>query len=285
MSGWGIWGNVPSRPGGSSDQELSDFLGSPESGRLFDVITSSLCKRFNVNFANYGEDFRAEIVTFAWRHLTEPMLWAKVSRYRDWPTGLTMVCRELVKSLVESPEYLGSRGMSTTVRRQRALAMRAAELRDELGREPSATELVAYHNAQVSAFRSSAARQGALASVSDLSPVRMVELDPTLELASGGHEDDCPLIPLEARSLVGLVLERCEQMDPMVALAARAYLGGYLDTEPYVGSVADVVQATRLPLEEAHALIRGVQVVARQVLADTFGIETDDRESASAPVA
>ena len=283
MSGWGTWGRVPSRVDGANDQALSDFLACPESVRLFDVVTRSLCRRFGVDFARDGEDVRSEVVAFAWRHLTEPMLWAKVSRYRDWPTGLTILCRELVKSLVESPEYLGSRGMSTTVRRQRALAMRATELRDQLGREPSATELVAYHNAQVTAFRSSAARQGALASLSDLDPVRTVELDPTLDLPSSGHEDDCPLIPLEARSLVTLVLERCEQMDPMVALAARAYLGGYLDTEPYVGSVTDVVRATRLPLDEAQALIWDVQTVARQVLVDSFGIEMDDREGSPVP--
>lgn len=270
---WAQIERIVAMTGPERDRLVEAFLACPAHRRLFRVIAVGLCRRYRMDIDQYGDDVTSEVTIVALQMLTVPQMAARARNHHSWAGALALFAQNVVKAMSESPGVVGSPGMSTRVRRARGLGRMRERLSAETGGEPSTQAVVEAYNRQMAATRKDAARQGMLATVADTVPVAPVELDPTLELASIGHDTDCPLMPVEARELIRLVLGRCEALGQTLGNVARAVYGRAIDGDPpYIATVAEAAQITGLSAQTVRRTCREVEVLMRQVLADEFGI-------------
>lgn len=273
------WAGIDARFVGSSASllEVDAFLREPAVARLVVLNAQKACNRFGLDYSRHVEDLENEARTLIFLILTDPAASQSARRIvNGFPTALSIRFGDHVKTLIESSDWTGSRGMSTRIRRGRALAMHRARMVEELGRIPSDHEVLESYNTMVTAARSDAARQGALATELDLSPVEPAMLDPTLDIPAASHEDDLPLVSAEARPLLELVLQRCAAHGGNLALVARAWLDHFDAAPPYIATVAEIVAEVGLHESVVRGLLLQAQQVARDVLAEDFGITEDD---------
>lgn len=257
--------------------DINDFLTHPDVQHLVEVTTRKCCNRWSVPMSQYGEDFESECRTAIFLILSDPSARASAQRIRNGlATAVYVRFGDRVKQILESSEWTGSRGMSTRIRRQRALAHHAARLRDELGREPSHAEILDSYNAKMSLARANAARQGMLAEPDDLNPWSPVALDPTLDEPSAGHESDLPLSGTEARPLLESVLRSAVVQGGPLALVIQSWLGSFDADPPFIATVAEIVADTALPESIVRQQLAQGQLLCRQVLAEEFGITESD---------
>lgn len=257
--------------------DVDTFLRRPEVVHMISVAVTAACHRWSIDLRTHGEDFTNEARTLVFLMLTDPASSASARRIVNG-LGAAVYLRfgDRVKSIVESPAWLGSAGLSSRVRRARALAVFTDRLAHELGRVPSPQEVVDRFNAAVTSTRADAARQGMIASVQDLVEVTPDKLDPVLSDVALSHDDDTPLVGVEARLALSAALRRCAAESSEVALVAAAWLGHFDDDPPYIATVAEIVAETGMPAALVRLHRERVQEVMREVLAQEFGVTEDD---------
>lgn len=257
---------------------VEDFLRLREVQRLIRSVTVKVCHRYSVNWQSDGQDFEQQCYLLMFQILTDPAVRARALNLRE---GLAhaLYARfcDRVKAETESAAWLGSRGMSTQVRRRRALASHADRMRDELGREPSKAEVVESFNAKIIAARKDAGRQGMIATIDDLESVRVLPLDTTAFMPVAAHEDDMPLATEDAKPLVAATLRRARgEAEPVLLQVIEAWLGHLLDSDAYLGQVDDIVAETGLDDDTVRNLMVDAVSLCRQVAADEFGVAESD---------
>lgn len=269
------WDSIDQLLDDDPDQEvLEEFLRHPDTRRLLAVTTRSICRRWGVDLARHGEDFHAECSILLLALLTDPAARASARRVNNGlAVALSLKFSNLVRQILESAEWNGSSGLSTRIRRQRALAKHEAWMAAQTGQTPTSKEVVESFNEQMTAKRADAARQGMLATESDLEPIDPVQLDPTLDVPAAGHDDDFPLMSVDARPVLEAIIVRASAEGGMLAQVVRAWLDHFDATPPYIATIAEIVDAVGLPEVVVRELKAQATVLARQVLAEDFGIE------------
>lgn len=272
------WTGIAELMGDDPDAATIDwFLRRPETVDLLDVAVRRAGHRLSIDLAVHGDDLRSEAATLLWQMLTDPAVRASASRISGG-LGVALCLRfaDRCKALVESPSWTGSRGMSGVVRRRRALQMHRRRMEADLGREPSDDELIADFNARVSARRADAARQGALASLEDLRPAAAVSLDQAQADGWGDRVaatvDDVPLLTAKAGPLIAAILRRASLHGNLLSDFVRAWIGSAGEPDLLVRTFAQCQQVLGLSDVELAELSAQALVLARQVLADDFGI-------------
>lgn len=268
-------------PGGTVEVDryaVEDFLRLPEVQRLIRSVTVKVCRRYSVDWQRDGEDFEQQCYTLMFQILTDPSVRARALKLREGLAhALYARFMDRVKAETESSAWLGSRGMSSQVRRHRALAAHADRMRDELGREPSRTEVVESFNAKMRASRKDPSRQGMIASVEDLDRVRVLPLDSTENVSTAAHEDDMPLATEDAKPLVAATLRRARgEAEPVLLMVVEAWLGHLLDPDPYIGQIDDIVAETNLDDDTVRNLMVDAMGLCRRVAMDEFGVGESD---------
>lgn len=268
-------------PDGETTAEMVDaFLRTEEIEHLVLATVRSVCNRWSIHYPTYGDDLANECRTTIFLMLTDSSQRASAGRIRNG-LGAAVYLRfgDRVKALVESPEWTGTRGASSRVRRARALASYASRLAESLGRTPTQEEIVAGFNHAMTGARRDAARQGMVATVDDLVSLTPQALDPALALPALSHDDDFPLVGPEARMVLERALARCEEIGSSVALVARAWLGHFDADPPYISTISEIVAETGLSATAVRRLRAQAEQVVRDVLAQEFGIGEDDLPS------
>jgi hypothetical protein len=160
--------------------------------------------------------------------------------------------------------------MTTVKRRLRKLGEKRRQLVAQLGREPSAAEVVEHWNTEARTRFADAARQGMLATVADLLDVQHhgdpADIDPAAPADTG------PLSPLEGRAFLAEVLAETRRSDPLLGDAAAAWIGGALADPPFVRSPAEVAGLLGIRTHQATAALAAVRGVAARILTDRYGI-------------
>ena len=263
------WEGVESFIGGrtvrSDAPVLNDFLRQQPVRRLVDVTVRKLCKRNGISFARYGDDFTAEVNAIIFLILTNEQWSDRAHLLSDFPRGLFQLSRNKFASITESAAWIGSSGMSTQVRRRRALGMHRARMIKDLEREPSNRELIDSYNEAIRASRKDAARQGMIATEGDLAPLEPASLD-----VSAGREaasdDVYPLLTPQAGPLAEEIIRRSAMEDPLLGIVARAWLGTYQD-EVFATSAA-IAAELGIDLDDVIEAQRAIQAVTVLVLRD-----------------
>lgn len=98
----------------------------------------------------------------------------------DWQARVHNRARAAWRDYADKNQAQGITGLSGRIHRRRGLVVAAAELRDILGREPTADEILAHYNDSNRDTRVDARKQGAIASERDLGATVNVQVtDPT----------------------------------------------------------------------------------------------------------
>lgn len=271
------WEGLAGMLGEQPDRDVLElFFAHPDTVRLVDVVARRACRRWAVDEARHFDDMRSECALVLHRMLVDPAAASAARRIRNGlATALAVKFPDRVKQIIESPEWTGSRGMSTRIRRRRALN-RHAEQMARGGVVPTRAEVVASFNVEVAQRRSDAARQGMLACVADLEPVEPVELDPLLDRPVVFHDDDVPLLGVEARPVLEAVLVAAGARGGDLALVVEAWLG-HFDAEPgWIATIAEIVDQTGFDAGYVRVLRTAGEQLARDVLAERFGVTADD---------
>ena len=145
----------------------------------------------------------------------------------DWTGRLWNLSRSAWRDYVEGPEGTGVGGSSGPNRRRRGLLTSTAELRSELGREPTREEIFEHYNRSNLASRADARKQGALATAEDFDPP--VTLIPSASLQEDPTIDDtydALLERLSAEASIERIVRRIRQQpgSAQVADFARRWL-------------------------------------------------------------
>jgi len=142
--------------------EFTVFLLETET---FEVWGRGLAKRYNR--VDDWEDITSVVTEAVMRALgsVDALLLEKVQSPAAW---LYYAAKSEVQLWIDSPAVTIASKMSGISRRHRQAMSAAAELREQLGRTPEASEIVEYANNKAMANRTDAAKQGALISVEDV---------------------------------------------------------------------------------------------------------------------
>ena len=257
----------------ADEDRVTDFLRHPQVVSLVRRVTRASCNRFGVNWGTHGEDFEAECRLMLWRWLVDPAARASAMRIRNGlHVALLNRFADKTKTILESSAWVGSRGMSSQLRRHRYLMVHAERLRAELGRDPSQEEVIESYNARVMASRKDAARQGVVATVADFNDVAPVGLDSTLNMPAASHHDDLPLASVEARPLLRAVLVAAGAVDPVLRLVVQEWLGHFDDDPPFIATVSEIADALTLDEDTVRNLLVQAGALCRKVAEDEFGV-------------
>lgn len=256
---------------------VEEFFAHPDTRHVITVCTRRACRRWALDERRHFDDMNSECAIVLHQMVTDPAARERARRIRNGlATALAVRFPDRVRQILESPEWTGSRGMSTRIRRRRALARHAAEMAARTGTTPTREEVIASFNEAIIARRADAARQGMLASPTDLEPVEPVELDPALVRPVAFHDDDVPLLGVEARPVLEAVLKAAEARGGDLAVVVAEWLGHFDGKPPYISTIAEIVDATGFGADKVRELRVAGEQLARDVLADQFGITADD---------
>lgn len=260
--------------GGPDRVAIEDFMREAAVRRLVRAVTVKVCHRYSVDCRRNGEDFEQMCWMLLYQILADPAARHSARRLREGLAhALFAKFSDRVKAETESAAWLGSRGLSTQVRRRRALATHAERLRNRWGREPSPAELVEDFNATVRASRKDAGRQGMIATVADLDRNHLIPLDSTPNLSTSADDGSYPLATAEAKPLVLATLRRVRAIgDADLAVVAQSWIGHLLDPDPYLGNLEEIQAETGLGEDAVLALLGQAIGVCRQVAAEEFGV-------------
>ncbi len=263
MTEWDIIDSINALPEPERSVRINDFL--TERIGIFENVAVKLVRRYSMD-PHMVPDITQEVMMVAYNIFNDPKERKKAEKTKGWIYAIYLFSQNVAKRLSESGEVTGSSGMSTTVRRRRALMKFRNEQSALLGRELKPAELIEAFNKKMLESRSDPKRQGMLATEADLQPFRPAELDPSLNTAAAGHESDCPLIPAEARKLIRLMLSECAERDRELGVVAKAFYGEALGEPPHIATPAEVVAETGLPIKQVRSLMRTVEDVAVEIL-------------------
>ena len=196
-------------------------------------------------------------------------------KYREvtnWYSYLYGLCRYASLSYFHSGAATVASGMTTALRRQRHVARHREILRQTLGREPEADEIIEAANADMRARRSNPEKQGVLVDLTDLDVIV-----PAADFADHDrevtHEDDNALIsPVEGRALVRRIIDACAEADEVYGAAAKAWLGQMYAEPPYMGTAADVATELGVTASKAERVFTAVRAIAVDLCRREFGI-------------
>lgn len=219
------------------------------------------------------DDIAQEIAILADRSLTE---W-DMAEVRNWEGFLYAACSARVRQLAESGQWAPMTGMSTHIRKERALHSKRQELQQALGREPEPQEVLAAHNDEYAAHR----REGMIATSDDLERVRVNSLDALLvRPATLDVADTVVISASESPEFVRLVIDQAEQRSARLGLVARTWLVGFTDeADEYpeatrsVREVADMLGST---YEATRRSVTQIRQIAVLTLAGEYGITEED---------
>ena len=182
---------------------------------------------------------------------------------RRFEALLTVRARSKVRAHFDSASHTPLSEMTTVKRRLRKLGEKRRQLVAELGREPSADEVVRQWNTEARTRFSDPARQAMLATVTDLVDV-LHHGDPATPRRGTG--------PLRPDAFLGEVLAETHCADPLLGDTAAAWIGGALADPPFVRSPAEIAALLGVRPREASAAITAVRGIAGRILTDRHGI-------------
>ena len=277
ITSWVEIDQIHQLPPAEQEVALGEFLRDPKHQALFDRIVDSLMGRYTIPVM-YRDDIHAIVLTCAWQTICVGEA-HKRARVRDsWSIALNYSAQDEVRKFTESSDFVGSTGASGRVRRYRMLAATRARMFDESGREPSVQSVVECHNARMAAERADPARQGVLATVEDMVPLRGSYLDDNQDAAlsnpSLGSESDCPIVPAEATALIDRVIKRCS--DGNMRQVAVAVYGRAMGSPPSIGTVSEAALETGLSVDTVRRHVLRINSLMRTVLRDEFGVTVAD---------
>lgn len=266
---WAELDAIAELTGQERDRAVSDFLAANDV--VVRRVADSLVRRYSLPLA-MTEDVVQEVRLVVFSLVRDPALRRRGRSLPSWRSAIHLLSQDVVRAHVESSAVTGSTGMSSVVRRRRALMRFRNEWVRRHGREPGNAELVADFNADMLSRRANAGRQGMLASESDLLPVAAVDVD-TVDVAARDDVDgECPLVPVEARSLIESGLRAAADAGELLARVAVVYYGSALSDPPFIAPVAVVARECGLTRDRARRLMRDVDDIMRDVAEREFGI-------------
>lgn len=166
--------------------------------------------------------------------------------------------RNEMSRLVQSTAYTGVSGLVSVQRRRSAVAQHRIRMSAEMGRELTDEEAVSSYNEKVMATRSNPGRQGALASLEDLEPPKLVH-DPDHILLDRVSSDVAPEA-IDVRNIVAEVIDRCRLGSIELGLVAETAIGGHLDNPgDFTFSIQEIAQRTGLTRNVVSRNVKSVQ--------------------------
>ena len=245
---------------------INDFLAARQP--LFGQLARSICVRFRITPALHADDVR-QIVAMTALSMVHEHLRGELGA-RRFEALLTVRARSEVRAHFDSAGQTPLSEMTTVKRRLRKLGEKRRQLVAELGREPTADEVVRQWNSEARNRFKDPARQGMLATVTDLVDVRSYG-DPA-DTNQPATADPGPLDALEGRAFLGEVLAETHCADPLLGDTAAAWIGGALADPPFVRSPAEIAQLLGVRPRDATAAITAVRGIAGRILTDRYGI-------------
>ena len=245
---------------------VNDFLAARQP--LFGQLARSICLRFRINPGLHTDDVQ-QIVAMTALAMVHKHLRGELGA-RRFEALLTVRARSEVRAHFDSASQTPLSEMTTVKRRLRKLGEKRRQLVAELGREPTPDEVIRHWNTEASGRFKDPARQGMLATVTDLIDVRH-HADPADTDRPAG-DDTGPLDTLESRAFLGEVLDRTRSADALLGLAAAAWIGDALADPPFVRSPSEIAAMLGVRPRDAHAAIGTVRGIAGRILIDRYGV-------------
>ena len=195
---------------------INDFLTARQA--LFGQLARSICLRFRIHPGLHADDVQQIVAMTALAMVHEHLRGTLGAR--RFEALLTVRARSEVRAHFDSASQTPLSEMTTVKRRLRKLGEKRRQLVAELGREPTADEVVTQWNTEARTRFTDPARQGMLATVTDLVDVRAPR-------RPGRHRPAAPADtgPLDAARGPG-VPRRSARRDPLRRSGSRRRRGG-----------------------------------------------------------
>lgn len=274
MTWSGVYAYFADLPTRRDNPVLDRFLSDKDVTRLIETTTRRNANRLGVGLLSQWDDFVNEARVMAFLILTNGTWLARAEKYQDFPRGFYFLVFARFRQITESSEYLGSRGMSTTMRRHRAIYRHKTQLTKELGYEPSPDQVVNSYNAMVTETRKNVVKQAALATLDDFRPLTPGSLDEMFEVnaAPALAGNDMVLTP-SAHFLMDEVRRRCmDYGPPLTALVVDTLLSGA--DEGFFVPVAQAAEDLGIDEKILADCRQALQAIAIQVFRD-YGMPTE----------
>lgn len=262
-------------PLGCDPQDAADMVRHPDMCDLVDRITRRLVNTYRIDWV-HRDDVAQECRLVLWEACTQPSARASLFRSSNGlATGLFFRCRDRVRALADRGQWSQAPTSPAVQRRRRALEAHRQRMAQATGEWPTDEQLLADYNSRVTSRRTDAAKQGAVACLSDLRPAPVRQLDDHPGSDEPDPARDMDFCSVEARPLLAAILRRAAACDDELRRVADEWLGHFDDDPPFIATVAEVSTSTGIPPARVRQVRDEVVVLARVVLAEEFGIDTD----------
>lgn len=184
-----------------------------------------------------------------------------------WESVFSQKAHNVARSWADGSGLQDVSGRAGAARRYRYLSQRRDELAQELGREPSKAEVVAYANTHAAQHRKDARRQGLVFTEADLVPPVATPYLPE-SMAETMPDSSTPLVDIEGREFARAIAEEASRQSPYLGEIACTWVGPILCGRSAGPMEWDAVRA-------AHGLnraqIEAVRTELRSIVADVEG--------------
>lgn len=232
----------------------------------FRVWTMRLIREFGRDNFSYFDDVVGICAEQTWLMLLHST--AEVTS--GWYSYIHGACRNQVRAFFESGAVTAASGMTAVIRKQRAASSARQRMTSETGAEPRPHELVMEMNAITRETRSNSSKQGALLTEEDLLvPTISTEIDEGHVLAS---VEEFPITEWEARDLIAMLIEECEQHSDDLADAATLWLGQLYNEPPFIRTTGEIAADMEIAPQRASKLVKRVREIALELCEERFGI-------------
>jgi len=180
---------------------------------------------------------------------------------------------------LDSTGGLDGRSEMSTVHRRR---MRLTTLRNrwiqQYGIPPEPNQhFLDWANTEQSKTQKDPARSGMVFTIEDLTPIQGVLStdvdDDGLDPAGPEEPSESPLSTLDRKRLAHMVIADTDRTDPLLGAVARIMLASQATEAPgHLPSTHNIASELRIRHQRAQQLVGQVHTVAREILADRFGI-------------
>lgn len=180
---------------------------------------------------------------------------------------------------LDSTGGLDGRSKMSTVhrRRMRLNTLRARWARQHGGRPPEPDQaFLDWANAEQAKTHKDPARSSMVFTVDDLNPtmgILSLDADDGLDPSIADEAADSPLSVLDRKRLAGMVIADAEKTDPLLGRCARIVFGPHTTDAPgHLPTAGNVAAELSIRHARAVLLLDQVHTIAREILADWFGI-------------
>lgn len=274
--------SMPTPQQSSLHDAIDAMRSAPESERrsLVDQIAVPLQRdihRWSASFcASFGDvhmSHREDVESAVFEHLYVLLIKAMepaMATPSNWVPYLKAAGRSRAMAYFQGTERTGFTEVAQVNRRRRLAERTRIQLRQSLGREPSAQEIIDSSNTTMLATRANPGKSGMLLSKVDTDGYDVS----TAEMPSGVTEPtqtmdwDEPqqLARTEARALIDSLIRTCEAKDELLGEVARSWLGDHYSEPPVTRDERMIVEHTGIESGVVKSRYKQAMTVAMDLL-------------------